>query len=231
MVFSVVAALAVFVSMMSYVSSVNSKIGDTITVYRAKKDIPAYQPLSAENLETFDVPRRWAASNTQVSASDLNGRRISFNVSQGTVIGTDMLVPESDLSPTEREIAVNVNAVTGLVGRVRTGDHVDIYTVFSDVPGLPKQVRVLVRDVRIVSIGGEKEVSRGEGRTATTQQVLPVTLALEPDDALAVTYASSFASEVRLVGLPAGATQNRSDEKDEYDATNLGGEAVVEGAR
>lgn len=231
MVLAVLAAFAVFVSMMSYVSSVNSKIGDLVTVYRARTDIAAYASLSSSNLEAEQVPRRWAADNTVQRASELQGRRIGFNVAQGTVVSSDMLVAPSDLSPTEREIAVNVNAVTGLAGRVRTGDRVDLYAVFSDVPGLAPQVKLLVRSVRVVSIGGTQQVTRGTGRTIDAQQVIPVTLAVEPNDAMAVTYASNFASEVRMVGLPPGASQGRQGERDEYDARQLGGTAVVQGVR
>ena len=68
-----------------------------------------------------------------------------------------MLIPSSSLEHDEREIAINVDAVTGVAGRVHPGDRVDIYAVFSDVPGLAKQVRVLVRNVRIVSIGGRAD--------------------------------------------------------------------------
>lgn len=229
MIFAVFAALAVFVSMLSYVSSINSAVGDKVTVYRAKENIPAYTTLGSDQLEPVQVPRRWTADQTILKTSDLQGRKIGFNVAQGTYISQDMLVPSSDLSPTEREVAVNVNAVTGLAGRIATGDRVDIYSVFSDVPGLPKSVRVLVREVRVVSIGGQQEVQRGQGRDATSQQVVPVTLALEPNDALAVTYASNFASEVRLVGLPPGATKSRTGELDSYDASGLGGRAVPEG--
>lgn len=141
-----------------------------------------------------------------------------------------MLVPPSDLSPTERELAVSVDAVTGLAGRVAPGDLVDIYAVFGDVPGLPKQVRVLVTSVRVVTVGGRQAASPSddESRIAAQREVLPVTLALEPNDALAVTFASAFAEEVRLVGLPTGDTLNRFGEISSFDATNLGGDAVPE---
>jgi pilus assembly protein CpaB len=63
----------------------------------------------------------------------------------------------------------------------------------------------------------------------TLQNVIPVTLALKPDAALSVTYANSFAQEVRLVGLPPGVAQDRSKEKKIFDARRLGGTAVPEG--
>ena len=58
--------------------------------------------------------------------------------------------------------------------------------VFSDVPGLPKQVRVLVQNVRVVSVRGS-QVQVDELSSTGQQRVVPVTLALEPNDALAVT--------------------------------------------
>ncbi len=140
-----------------------------------------------------------------------------------------MLIPPSALSPTEREIAINVDAVTGVAGRVRPGDRVDMYAVFADVTGLPAQVRVLVRDVRVVTIGGQQTVTRSDDEGVSENEVLPVTLALEPDDSLSVTYANAFAEEVRLVALPTDVGTDRTDDVDSFDAGNLGGTAVPEG--
>jgi pilus assembly protein CpaB len=63
------------------------------------------------------------------------------------------------------------------------------------------------------------------------ENVIPVTLALSPTAALAVTYANSFAEEVRLVGLPPGVAQDRSKERKTFDARRLGGKAVPEQAQ
>jgi pilus assembly protein CpaB len=120
--------------------------------------------------------------------------------------------------------------VTGVAGRVRPGDRVDVYAVFADVPGLAKQVQVLVRDVRVISVGGSQSVVQendDEGLTQTRE--VTVTLALEPDDSLAVTYANAFAEEVRLVALPTDRGVDRGGEVDRFNAGNLGGQAVTEG--
>ncbi|QAY64374.1 Flp pilus assembly protein CpaB [Xylanimonas allomyrinae] len=222
-------AVVVFAAVAVFVSSVNSKVGDVVTVYRAGGPIPAYGELTADSIVADEIPRRWVADDAVLATSDLIGRRVAFNVAKGTLISSDMLVPPSDLAPNEREIAIDVDSVTGIADRVRPGDLVDIYAVFADVPGLPKQVRVLVRDVRVVSVRGsqvrvDEESARGQ------ESVVPVTLALAPDDALAVTYAAAFAAEVRLVGLPAGATGDRSGEIGDFDAGNLGGQAIPEGS-
>ncbi|MQW76356.1 Flp pilus assembly protein CpaB [Nocardioides sp. dk4132] len=225
-------AIAVFVAVSSYVSQVESQVGPKITVYEVSEPVDAYLPLGASNVRAKEVPRRWASPTAVTSLRELEGRRVGFQLAAGTVITSDMLIPSTDLSPTEREIAINVDSVTGVAGRVRPGDRVDIIAVFADVPGLPKQARVIVRDVRIVSIGGQQTVTVDtESTVGTSKDVVPVTLALEPKNALSVTYAAAFAQEVRLVALPGDVGANRSGEIDDFDAEDLGGQAVPEEAR
>lgn len=228
---AVVVAIATFLTVTRYVASVNSQVGSRVTVYRAKTAISPYTPLSDSVLEPVEVPRRWTSDSSMVSLSSLRGRRIGFRVEAGTVITRDMLIAPSDLNPDEREIAINVNSVTGVAGRVKPGDRVDIYAVFADVPGLPKSVRVLTRNTRVVSIAGKMNISGQSGNGVTETEVIPVTLALTPNDATAVTYAAAFAKEVRLVALPTDTGANRNGEKNEYDASSLGGRAVPEGQR
>jgi len=230
MVLSGLLAVAVFAVVASYVSSVNSRVGDEVTVYRVARAIPAYTTLSDADLEAVRMPRRWTSDSALVDTSEVAGHKLGVALEAGTLVTRDLLVPPSDLSPTEREIAVNVDAVTGVAGRVDPGDFVDIYAVFATVPGLTKQVRVLVRNVRVVSVGGQQTVEREQDLERSEQDVLPVTLALEPADTLAVSYASAFAQEVRLVRLPTGNTERRTGETDDYDAGDLGGRPVPEGA-
>lgn len=231
MVLSGVVALAVFGFVSRYVADVNSQVGERVTVYRAAEALQAYTTLTEGDLKAVEMPRRWASSSASVVVADLVGRKVGVALEPGTMLTRDVLVPASDLSPTEREIAVNVDAVTGVAGRVVPGDLVDIYAVFADVPGLTQQVRILVRNARIVSVGGQQTVERQVDVDVREQEVLAVTLALEPDDTLAVSYASAFAQEVRLVRLPSGNTERRTDENDLYDAGDLGGAPVPEGAR
>jgi len=226
MVLAVVAAVAVFFGVANYVSTVNSKVGPMVTVYQVTKDLPPFSTLSSENTEPVEVPQRWAAENTVLQASDIDGRVTATPLAAGSPVSLDALVPASDLDPTEREVAVNVDAVTGLAGRVRLGDRVDVYVAFANVKGLPKQARILVENARIVSVLGQQQVQAPDAKSI--QNVIPVTLALRADAALSLTYASSYAKEVRLIGLPPGVAQDRSKERKTFDARNLGGKAVPE---
>lgn len=226
MVLSVVVAMAVFVVLTNYVRSVSSQVGPLSTVWTASEPIEAFTPLSEANLEPVQVPERWTAATARLELPELDGRRVGFRIEAGTTVTSDMLIPPSDLSSTEREVAINVDPVTGLAGRVRPGDRVDMYSVFADVPGLPAQVRVLVRDVRVVSIGGRQTVTETTDDGIQQSDVVPVTLALEPVDSLAVTYANEFAEEVRLVALPTDIGADRSVDADSFDAGDLGGTPV-----
>lgn len=218
-------AIAVFIGVNAYVQQVNSQVGPLVTVYQATEDLNAFSELTADLVEAVQVPVRYADEASRISVQDLEGRTIAVPLSAGSRITMDVLVPPSDLNPNEREVAINVDAVTGIAGRVRPGDRVDVYAVFSDVPGLVDQSRILVRNVRVVSVGGTQQVEQRD--TGALQNVVPVTMALVPADALAVTYASSFAVEVRLVGLPAGTTQDREGEMNQFDAERLGGQATI----
>lgn len=228
MAVALLVAVGTFFAVSLYVSSVNSQVGQRVIVYQADGQIDPYTPLSEENLTPVEVPQRWVSETEIVDLSQLDGRRIAFAVSSGTTISTDMLIPSSELSSTEREIALNVNPVTGIGGRVEPGDRVDIYAVFGDVPGLPKQVRVLERNVRVVSVAGQQTVTQQTADGLTEADVIPVTLAVEPQAALSVTYAASFAQEVRLVGLPTDVGVERGEEPEQFDATDLGGDAIPE---
>jgi len=224
------AGLVVFGVVSSYVQDVNSQVGEKVTVYQAARSLPAFSDLTSADLEAVEVPRRWTPSTALLSQAELAGRKISVALEAGSTVTREVLVPPSELSPTEREIAINVDAVTGVAGRIVPGDEVDVYAVFADVPGLPKQARVLVRNVRVVSIGGQQTVDGGiDDADLGRRTVVPVTVALEPTDSLAVSYAAAFAEEVRLVRLPTGNTERRTDELDQYDAGNLGGTPVLEG--
>ena len=221
MALSAIAALVLFITVTNYVSSVNSKVAPTVTVYKASKNLNAFSVVEADSIDAAKIPRRYVSDKTVTDQEQLIGRRINFNVASGTYLGSDMLLPPSTLNDNEREIALTVDAKTGIAGRVKSGDLVDVYAVFGEQGFGTSQV--LVRNVRIVSVGGVETTSETTNRDELEEtQVLPVTLALEPNDALRVTYADAFAISVRLVGLPSGiAGQNRDKEPNSVDNDSL----------
>jgi pilus assembly protein CpaB len=218
-----VTALVLFIVAVNYVGSVNSKVSPETTVYKASRPIEAYAVISKSDLTPVKVPERWISPQAIKDENSVVGRRVSFNLSEGTYLGTDMLLPPSALQKDEREIALTVDAKTGIAGRVRTGDRVDVYAVFGDdvANGTSK---VLVRGVRVVSVRGvETRTKQTSDSRLDETQVIPVTLALNPTASLSVTYADAFATSVRLVGLaPDVGERNRSSERSQVDGKDLG---------
>lgn len=216
------AAVSLFFVAVQYIGSVNAQVAPKITVYRAAEDIGAYAVIEEGDLESVEVPEKWVSGQAVRNPEDVIGRRAAFNVATGTYLGSDMILPTSSLNENEREIALTVDAKTGVAGRVRAGDFVDVYAVFGDDAATGVS-RVLVRNVRVVSVrGAETRTQTTDRDELTEQQVIPVTLALEPAAALSVTYADSFAQVVRLVGLPPGTnTRNRGEEREAVDADDL----------
>jgi len=222
MVAAALAAIVLFFVAVNYVGGVNSQVAPKTTVYRATSEIAAYSVIKEDQLEAVEVPKRWTSPEAAEGIDDLVGRRVSYNIAEGTYLGNDMLLPVSALNENEREIALTVDSKTGIAGRVRSGDFVDVYAVFDGESGGSSQV--LVRNVRVVSVSGSESRSETTNRDEITQrEVTPVTLALEPDDALAVTYADAFALTVRLVGLPPDiGEEDRSREPSKLDGSDLG---------
>jgi pilus assembly protein CpaB len=210
-----VGAIVLFLTVTSYVASVNKRVAPLVTVYQAKTEIPAYSPITEDQVEAVEMPERWAPRTAIRDSAGIVGRRIGFNVTRGTLLSEDVVLPPSALNRGEREIAIKVDAVTGIAGRIRSGDFVDIYAVFGDSQRRDGLSQVLVRNVRVVSVGGVQTRSDATSRGALERRdIVPVTLALGPSDALRVTYADAFALSVRLVGLPPGIqTQDRSAEE------------------
>lgn len=221
-------AAIVFGIVSVYLKTIQSQVGNFVYVYQAKDEIPAYTELEESLLVEARIPERWVSESARVSLNSLEGRRIPFTLEPGTTITRDMLIPTSDIDPNEREIAINVDAVTGIAGRVQTGDFVDVYAVFGDVPGLTKQVQIIAQNVRIVSVQGQKTMQEEESGSISEQSVIPVTLAVPTNTALAITYAANFAEEVRLVGLPNDGIVNREGDKNLFDAQDLGGSKIEE---
>ena len=206
------------------------RLSDGVSVVRAGwalrwREHPPLGPWLAYRLRERGLPAQYRAW----LMDDLLGRRVGFRLNAGSTVSSDMLIPSSSLTQDEREVAVNVNSVTGVAGRVRPGDRVDLYAVFADVPGLPKSVKVLARDIRVVSIAGEQQVTQAGEDGIQEQSVIPVTLAVVPKVAMSLTYAANFAAEVRLVALPNDVGTDRRGEVDDFDASELGGTAVPEG--
>lgn len=195
-----IAAVGVFVAVGSYVSNVRSEVSPKVPVLKLTERTTAQEPIDASAVRTVQMPKRYAPRNALRDPISLVGRVASSSLPSGSLLQQGMLEPAPTVSAGERELSILVGADTGVAGRVRPGDYVDIEATFAgDDKHLP-QSQIVVPHARVVAIGLPKRVSTkaANGAVALQQDEVPVTFALTPQETLVVTYAESFADEVRL---------------------------------
>lgn len=216
-----VGALVVFASVSAYVADVNAKVGPTGPVLRLRQDAPAFGPVTPEMVERVEVPERWVPATAIRGEREIVGLVAGTDLPRGSILQAGMLVPAPRLAPGQREIAILVDAETGVAGKIGPDSVVDIYATFDDDAGTSRS-QVIVTRARIIDVGVPESVSGvtetggfGEGR------VVPVTFALSVQDALVLTYAESFATKVRLALVGGGDLSTPAPDQRSFDLSQL----------
>jgi pilus assembly protein CpaB len=204
---SVLCALAAFAGVLSVIRDVNSKVGPEVAAYRLKVDVAPYTPLQSGQFEKIEMPERWLSPNAVTDLSVLHGKIAVTTLKKGSLLQDDMIVKRPELAADEQEIAIMIDAETGVAGKIRPGDLVNIFATFpGDNNGATAQSRVIVPNARVLDVGKltALEAKASDQNRGGLQQAVPITFALKTKDAQRVAYAESFADHVRLALLPDG---------------------------
>ena len=148
------------------------------------------------------MPKRWAPKTALRSRAQLVGLVAGSDLPADSLLQKGMLIAPPELSPGQREVAILVDAETGVAGKIGPGSVVDIVGTFQGDPdrGIKPKSTVVVPAARIIDVG-QAQLKGGRGvqqAEADPKEVVPVTFALTPKQQLEVTEAESFADEVRL---------------------------------
>jgi pilus assembly protein CpaB len=200
--------LGVFVLVAGYVADVRAEVDPKVTVLALAKGAEKDKAITDDMVKTVELPRRWAPKTALRDRARLIGQVATSDAPAESIIQEGMLGPPPELATGEREIAILVDAETGVAGKISPGSMVDIVATFAgnDQTGRKPESEIVVPGARIIDVG-QPELKGGNGireQAADPQQVVPVTFALNPKQALVVTYAESFAEEVRLSLLRPG---------------------------
>jgi pilus assembly protein CpaB len=150
---------------------------------------------------------KWAGHQALRDAAEIGSLVPNTPLEAGVELQQGMLVEPPSLEEGQQEISILINADTGVAGKLQPGDSVDVLATFpaDERQHAPASARTLIRRARVVTVGLPRSAARPgtnpqDGtQTANEQQVLvPVTFALRPTLALRLTYAETFASEIRL---------------------------------
>jgi pilus assembly protein CpaB len=196
---AVIGALAVFVSVVNYVSDVQSQVGPMVTILQLSADAEPYAEITPDMVVAVDRPERWSPPNALTDAVELAGRVPTVALPAGTELQSGMLVDPPMLQPGEREIAIMVDAETGVAGKIGRGSVVDIVATFPEAEGVLPQSNIVIEAARILDVGLTAPTAEATATGGFSEgQAVPVTFALTSEQMLRVAYIESFAANVRL---------------------------------
>ncbi|MCX4669577.1 Flp pilus assembly protein CpaB [Streptomyces sp. NBC_01381] len=218
LVLSVLAAFGAFAGVLSVIRDVNSKVGPEVAAYKLKGDVAPYKELSADQFEKVEMPERWLSDNAVTDLRQIRGKIAVTELRKGSLLQSDMIVKRPELSPGQQEIAILIDAATGVAGKITPGSTVNIYATFKGETDTAKdQSKVIVESAKVIDVGKltALDPDRDDDRSSrrTESEAVPITFALDTADAQRVAYAESFATHVRLalVGKGGDAAIPRGD--------------------
>lgn len=201
---SVLCALGAFAGVLVVIGDVNSKVGAEVVAYRAKGDIAPYSPLTAGQFEEVTIPRRWLSQTAVTDLGALDNKIALTTLKKGSLLQADMFVDRPQLQPGEQEIAIMIDAATGVAGKITSGAKVNIIATFKGAKDTdPARSVIIVANARVLGVGKLTALEKNADRSGPAEAV-PITFALNTKDTQRVAYAESFAEHVRLALVAPG---------------------------
>ncbi|GAU65175.1 Flp pilus assembly protein [Streptomyces sp. NBRC 110611] len=204
-------AVGAFVGVLSVIENIESKVGPERTAYRLKTDVAAYKALDPGQFEKVMMPQRWLPPTAVTDLDKVSGKIAVTPLRKGSLLQDDMLVDRPALQAGQQEIAIMIDAATGVAGKINPGARVNIYATFEGKRPEDKPVsKVIVAGAQVIDVGKLAPLEAKDPGDTTASggrrggEAVPITFALNTQDAQRVAYAESFASHVRLALLAPG---------------------------
>lgn len=204
---SVLCAFGAFAGVLSVISDVNSKVGPEVTAYQLKSDVAPYTALRSGQFEKVTMPKRWLSENAVTDLREVEAKIAVTQLRKGSLLQSDMMVRKPELRAGEQEIAIMIDAATGVAGKITPGATVNIYATFAgdQQGGDPAQSKVIVSNAKVLEVGKLTALNpTGDDRRTQVTEAVPITFALNTLDTQRIAYAESFAQHVRLALVAPG---------------------------
>ncbi|MET9091866.1 MULTISPECIES: Flp pilus assembly protein CpaB [Streptomyces] len=206
---SVLCAFGAFAGVLSVISDVNSKVGPEVTAYQLKSDVAPYTALNSGQFEKIAMPKRWLSENAVTDLREVEGKIAVTQLRGGSLLQSDMMVRKPELRAGEQEIAIMIDAATGVAGKITPGATVNIYATFAGEQqqenAEPAQSKVIVSNAKVLEVGKLTALNpSGDDRRTQMTEAVPITFALNTLDTQRIAYAESFAEHVRLALVAPG---------------------------
>ncbi|WP_329135920.1 Flp pilus assembly protein CpaB [Streptomyces sp. NBC_01476] len=207
LVISVLCAVAAFAGVLAVVSNARSQVGSKVTAYELTADVPAYTALTAAKVHRISVPKRWLPDTAVRDLGELQGKIAAVALKKGTLLQSDMVAVRPQLKSGQMEIAIMIDAETGVAGKIDPGDLVNIFATFKGKRDTDPDVsKLMVADAQVLDVGEIRAFDKSEDAQRVSDQGVPITFALDVRDAQRIAYSESFAVHVRLALVAPGDT-------------------------
>ncbi|MER6467455.1 Flp pilus assembly protein CpaB [Streptomyces collinus] len=219
LILSVLCALGAFAGVLSVVHDAQSKVGPEVSAYRVRSDVKPYTALSTGQFEKIKMPERWLSGNAVTDLRQIQGKIAVTTLRAGSLLQTDMIVDQPALQPGQQEVAIMIDAATGVAGKITPGSRVNVYATFEGKKDTdPDQSKIIVTNARVLDVGHitALDPDRSKDQQQPTEAV-PITFALSTLDAQRITYAESFAQRVRLALVAPGGGTSVPDKDRTYE--------------
>ncbi|MFG2945141.1 Flp pilus assembly protein CpaB [Streptomyces adustus] len=222
LILSAVCALGAFAGVLSVISDVKSKVGPEVTAYELRSDIAPYTTLKADQFKKVGMPERWLSPNAVTDLAGIRGKIAVTALRKGSLLQSDMIVDRPALRPGQQEVAIMIDAATGVAGKITPGSTVNVYATFKgERQGDPDQSKIIVTDAKVIDVGEITALEpNADNRTQQPTDAVPITFALTTLDAQRITYAESFAERVRLALVAPGSTVAVPEKDRTYELAN-----------
>ncbi|GGZ94381.1 Flp pilus assembly protein CpaB [Streptomyces echinoruber] len=215
---SVLCALGAFAGVLSVVNDVKSKVGPEVTAYELRTEVKPYTPLNADQFRRVSMPRRWLSATAVTDLARIRGKIAVTTLHKGSLLQSDMIVDQPALQPGQQEVAIMIDAATGVAGKITPGSTVNVYATFEgEREGDPAQSKIIVTGARVLEVGRLTSLEPDASDRGRPTDVVPITFALSTLDAQRLTYAESFAKRVRLALVGPGGDTTVPDKDRTYE--------------
>jgi len=227
---AVAGLFGVFALVANYVSEIETKVGPEVYVLELAKPVKANEAISDDDVVEKKVPQRWVPRAALRSRQELTGYVAAADLQQNSILQEGMLVTPPEINEGEREVAILVDASTGVAGKIEPGRNVDVIASYgaeggdidAGVKPKPNRSIVIVPGARVIAVGTPR-LKGGNGATEAAQdpaEVVPVTFALTKRQEIKVAHAQTFAADVRLALLRRGDPADRTLGETIYKGTD-----------
>ncbi|MFZ3596607.1 Flp pilus assembly protein CpaB [Streptomyces sp. BH104] len=222
LVVSALCAIGAFAGVLAVIRDVDSKVGSETDAYELKQDVSPYKQLTADQFEKVRMPKRWLSDTAVTDLGEIRGKIAVTQLKKGSLLQSDMIVDRPKLEAGQQEIAIMIDAETGVAGKINPGSKVNIYATFKAENDKERdQSKVIVENAGVIDVGkltpiDQQGAADSENATRRQGEAVPITFALGPADAQRVAYAESFATHVRLALVAPGDDEKITPEDRSY---------------